>query len=89
MQGLEAGGAFSMSTTVSRVRAGLTWFGVISLIVGGLLIAANVFLSFKGLSTSYNIGDQSKDQFLLISFWHIGAVLALIGAGAAYAGRRK
>jgi len=78
-----------MSATVSSMRAGLTWFGITSLIVGGLLIAANVVLSFIGLSTSYNIGDPSKDQFLLISFWHIGAVLALVGAGAAYAGRRK
>ena len=42
-----------------------------------------------GLSASYNIGDPSKDQFLLISFWHIGAALAIIGVVAVIAGKQN
>jgi hypothetical protein len=71
------------------MRAGLVWFGSVSLIVGVLLIAANVVMNFMGLSASYNIGDPSKDQFLLISFWHIGMALTIIGVGAVYVGKRN
>ena len=38
------------------MRSGLIWFGRISLLVGALLIAANVAMNFMGLSASYNIG---------------------------------
>jgi hypothetical protein len=71
------------------MRAGLVWFGSVSLIVGVLLIAANVVMNFMGLSASYNIGDPFKDQFLLISFWHIGMALTIIGVGAVYVGKRN
>jgi hypothetical protein len=71
------------------MRTGLIWFGKISLVVGVLLLAANVVMHFMGLSASYNIGDPSKDQFLLISFWHIGAALAIVGIGAIFAGTRN
>ncbi len=71
------------------MRTGLIWFGRVSLVVGVLFIAANVAMKFMGLSASYNIGDPSKDQFLLISFWQIGAALAIIGVGAVFAGKRN
>jgi hypothetical protein len=70
------------------MRTGLIWFGRASLLVGALLIAANVVMHLLGLSASYNVGDQSKDQFLLISFWHIGTVLAIVGVGAVNVGKR-
>ena len=73
----------------AMMRSGLIWFGRISLLVGALLIAANVAMNFIGLSASYNIGDPSKDQFVLISFWHIGAALTIIGVGAIFAGTRN
>jgi len=71
------------------MRIGLIWFGRVSLLIGALLIAANVAMNFMGLSASYNIGDPSKDQFVLISFWHIGAALAIIGIGAVFAGKQN
>jgi len=71
------------------MRIGLIWFGRVSLLVGALLIAANVAMNFMGLSASYNIGDPSKDQFVLISFWHIGAAPAIIGIGAVFAGKQN
>jgi len=73
----------------AMMRAGVIWFGRVSLLVGVLLIAANVAMNFMGLSASYNIGDPSKDQFLLLSFWHIGAALAIIGAVAVIAGKQN
>jgi hypothetical protein len=71
------------------MRIGLIWFGRVSLFVGVLLIVANVAMNFMGLSASYNVGDPSKDQFLLISFWHIGAALAIIGVVAVFAGKQN
>jgi hypothetical protein len=71
------------------MRTGLIWFGSVALIVGLLLIAANVALHFMGISASYNIGDPSRDEFLLISFWQIGTGLVVIGVGALLAGRRS
>jgi ABC-type spermidine/putrescine transport system permease subunit I len=73
----------------AMMRTGLISFGRVSLLVGVLLIAANVAMNFMGLSTSYNIGDSSKDQFFLISFWHIGAALAIIGVVAVFAGKQN
>ena len=71
------------------MRTGLIWFGKVSLVVGILLLAANVVMHFMGLSASYNIGDPSRDQFLLISFWHIGAALVIVGICAVFAGTRN
>lgn len=58
----------------------LFWLSRGSLAIGLLLIAANVVLNFMGLSASYNIGDPSKFEFRLISFWHIGLALLVGGA---------
>lgn len=71
------------------MRTGLVWFGSVILIIGVLLIAANVVLHLMGISASYNIGDASKDEFLLISFWHIGTGLSIIGVAAIYTGKRS
>ena len=51
----------------------------IVLAAGLLLIGANLAMHFMGLSASYNIGDPSKFEFSLISFWHIVIALASIG----------
>jgi hypothetical protein len=61
------------------MRKLFSWLGVAGLAAGLLLIAANVIMHFMGVSASYNIGDPSKFEFRLISFWHIGLALACIG----------
>ena len=61
------------------MRKLLGWLGAAGFAVGLLLIAANVTMHFMGISASYNIGDPSKFEFRLISFWHIGIGLACIG----------
>jgi hypothetical protein len=60
----------------------------LSILIGVLLIAANVVLHFMGLSASYNVGNPEKFEFLLISFWHIGAALLCIGAVLFLIGRQ-
>ncbi len=62
------------------MRKLLIWLAGGSLLIGALLILANVVLHFMGISASYNIGDPAKYEFRLISFWHVG--LALLGIGA-------
>lgn len=59
-----------------------------SILIGVLLIAANVVLHFMGLSASYNLGDPEKFEFILISFWHAGAALVCIGALLLLIGRQ-
>ena len=71
------------------MRTWLLWIGKVSLVIGLLLIATNAVLYFKGISASFNIADSSKDQFLLISFWQIGAGLAILGVAAIFAGERS
>ncbi len=59
-----------------------------SLLIGVLLIAANAVLHLMGLSASYNLGDPEKFEFILISFWHVGAALVAIGAVLYLIGRQ-
>lgn len=62
------------------MKTSLTWFGRACLTAGILLIAANLAMYVMGLSASYNIGDPSKFEFVLISFWHVGAALVALAA---------
>jgi hypothetical protein len=67
---------------------GLIWFGRFCLVSGLLMIAANAALYFMGMSASYNIGDPSQFQFILVSLWHIGVAVIAIGASSILLGRR-
>ena len=70
------------------MRGLLFWVARASLIIGLLLIAANIVLQFMGLSASYNWGDPSKFEFRLISFWQIGLAL-LVFAGLLWVLERR
>lgn len=69
------------------MRVVLIWLGRALLAAGVVLVVANVAMHFMGLSASYNIGDPSKFEFVLISFWHIGLALIGLGAVSTFAGR--
>lgn len=62
------------------MKRALRWMGRGCVVAGVLLIAANIAMHLMGLSASYNIGDASKFEFILISFWHLGAVMVGVGA---------
>lgn len=66
----------------------LVWLAGGGIAIGVLLIAANIVLTYMGLSASYNFGDPAKFEFRLISFWQIGAVLLGTGALAGLISRR-
>jgi hypothetical protein len=62
------------------MKRALGWMGRGCVVAGVLLIAANIAMHLMGLSASYNIGDASKFEFILISFWHLGAIIVGVGA---------
>lgn len=65
----------------------LIWLGGIFLAAGLLLITANVAMHFMGLSASYNFGDPSQFEFILVPFWQVGVALIALGAASLLAGR--
>jgi len=69
------------------MRRALFWLGVLLCAVGIAGIGAGVVLSHLGLSASYNLGDPAKFQFVLVPFWLIGLVLAVLGAICVLAAR--
>ena len=73
----------------AMMRSGLIWFGEDQPTRWRASYRCERRHELHGLSASYNIGDPSKDQFLLLSFWHIGAALAIIGAVAVIAGKQN
>ena len=63
------------------VRTILFWIGSLLCAVGVALLVASGVMTYMGLSASYNFGDPSKFQFVLVPFWQIG--LAGVVAGGA------
>jgi hypothetical protein len=61
------------------MRRGLFWIGVVLLVVGIGLLGASAVMSYLGLSPSFNLGDPSQFQFILVPFWLVGAVVAVLG----------
>jgi len=70
------------------MRRVLIWLGGLFLAAGLVLIAANVVMHFMGLSASYNFGDPSQFEFILVPFWQIGVALIALGAASVLAGVR-
>jgi hypothetical protein len=57
----------------------LLWIGALLCAAGGALIAANLVLHAMGLGASYNLGDPTKFEFILVPFWAIGLGVAVVG----------
>ena len=70
------------------MRRGLFWLGVVLLVVGIGLLGASAVMSYLGLSPSFNLGDPSQFQFILVPFWLVGAVVAVLGLIAIVIARR-
>lgn len=55
------------------------WFGGLLCILGAGLVMASGVMIYMGLSASYNLGDPTKFQFVLVPFWQIGLGIAAVG----------
>jgi len=64
------------------------WLGALMSGVGVAVIVAGAIANYMGLSASFNLGDPTKFQFVLIPFWQIGLVAAGAGAGCLLLSRR-
>jgi hypothetical protein len=57
----------------------LLWIGALLCAAGLGLIVANLGLHMMGLGASYNLGDPTKFEFILVPFWAIGLGVAAFG----------
>lgn len=62
------------------MRRLLWWSGVTLCVVGGGVIVATTIMSYMGLNPSFNLGDPTKFEFVLVPVWQIGVGLAGLGA---------
>jgi hypothetical protein len=58
------------------MRKALLWLGVALCVVGVGVAVASAVLN----NPSYNLGDPTKFQFILVPFWQIGLGIAVVGA---------
>jgi hypothetical protein len=66
----------------------LLWLGGLFCAIGAAVIVASLALSVMGLGASYNFGDPTQFQFVLVPFWQIGLAIAAIGGVCLFAWRR-
>ena len=70
------------------MRTALRWLGGLLCVIGIALIAAYGVMSYMGLGASYNLGDPTKFQFILVPFWQIGLAVAAVGTACLWGSRR-
>jgi hypothetical protein len=56
--------------------------------VGATIIVTSLVLSAMGFGASYNFGDPTKFEFILVPFWQIGLAIAAIGGVCLFAWRQ-
>jgi hypothetical protein len=57
----------------------LRWLGWLFCTAGGAVVAAYIAMTYRGLPASFNFGDPTKFEFILVPFWQIGLVIIAIG----------
>lgn len=67
------------------MRKGLFWIGVVLCVIGVGVLVASVMLS----NPTYNLGDPSKFQFILVPFWLVGLAVFVVGVIAILIARRR
>ncbi|HEY7085272.1 MAG TPA: hypothetical protein VH519_10700 [Hyphomicrobiaceae bacterium] len=66
----------------------LLWIGFLLCATGIAVIVMSAVMSYMGLNPSYNLGDPAKFEFIPVSFWQVGLVVAGIGAVCVLASRK-
>ena len=70
------------------MRKSLLWVGALLCGTGIAVIIASAVMSYMGLNASYNLGDPTKFEFVLIPFWQIGLGAGVAGGGLPLRSRR-
>ena len=70
------------------MRRSLLWAGSILACIGAVVIVVSAVLGYFGLSTSYNLGNPEKFEFVLVPFWQIGLAIIALGGAVLLIGRR-
>jgi hypothetical protein len=70
------------------MRRSLLWLGFLLCGIGVAVILASALMSYAGMNASYNLGDPTKFEFVLVPFWQIGLGLAVVGGVCLLASRR-
>lgn len=69
------------------MRRILQWLGWLFCAVGVALVGTYFAMRYLGLAPSYNLGDPTKFQFILVPFWQIGLVIVAVGGACLSASR--
>jgi hypothetical protein len=70
------------------MRRSLHWAAFLLCGTGGAIVVASVVMSYIGMNPSYNLGDPTKFEFVLVPFWQIGLVIGALGGICLLASRR-
>jgi len=70
------------------MRKLLVWVGVVLCGIGVVVIVVSAVMHHMGYDASYNFGDPTKFEFVLIPLWQAGLAIAVLG-GACLLGSRR
>jgi predicted cation transporter len=65
----------------------LVWVGTLLCSIGAAVVVASVVFASIGYNASFNLGDSTKFEFVLIPFWQLGLAAAVLGVGSLLAAR--
>ncbi len=57
----------------------LRFLGWLFCIVGLVLIAVYVVMTYMGLAASLNFGNPTKFEFVLVPLWEVGLAVGIVG----------
>ena len=69
------------------MRRALRWLGFLLCGIGIAAILASAVMSSAGMNPSYNLGDPTKFEFVLVPIWQVGLVIAAMGGVCLLAAR--
>jgi TRAP-type C4-dicarboxylate transport system permease small subunit len=61
------------------LRKALVWIGAMLFAIGVTVIIASGVMRYLGYEPSYNLGDPTRFEFVLVPFWQIGLAIGVIG----------
>jgi hypothetical protein len=70
------------------MRKTMIWVGSGLCAIGGAAIVASGAMRYLGYEPSYNFGDPTKFEFVLVPFWQIGLAIAVLGGLCVLIARR-